>query len=90
MYDFKTETSDKAELYRQLCDAADALTRRRADAADALTPPVCGAAEPVTRQRARVRTGPHRCSRFGPHDTLDPHPALPALAAAARRPGHGS
>jgi len=32
MYDFKIEISDKAELYRQLCQAADALTQGEPDA----------------------------------------------------------
>jgi GAF domain-containing protein len=32
MYDFRIETADKAELYRQLADAADALTQGEPDA----------------------------------------------------------
>jgi GAF domain-containing protein len=32
MYDFKIETADKAELYRQLIDAADSVTAGEADA----------------------------------------------------------
>ena len=32
MYDFRIESSDKAELYRQLCTAADALTAGEPDA----------------------------------------------------------
>jgi L-methionine (R)-S-oxide reductase len=32
MYDFRIEAQDKAELYRQLCQAADALTEGESDA----------------------------------------------------------
>jgi GAF domain-containing protein len=32
MFDFRIEAADKAEMYRQLCDAADALTHGEPDA----------------------------------------------------------